>query len=105
MLEFYKIRNVHDSTITGVGTFNKGYNGDYTVGEVTDAMTFKYVTSKTPETLRMILQQELLLNCQDLREMICKPISMFTETKSFQSMMKPIETEFITHIFLMQVTE
>ena len=43
-----RIRNVHDSTITGVGTFNKGYNGDYTVSEVTDAMTFKYVTSETP---------------------------------------------------------
>ena len=43
-----RIRNVHDSTITGVGTFNKGYNGDYTVSEVTDAMTFKYATSKSP---------------------------------------------------------
>ena len=43
-----RIRNVHDSTITGVGTFNKGYNGDYEVSEVTDAMIFKYVTSETP---------------------------------------------------------
>ena len=43
------IRNVKDSTVTGVGTFNKGYNGTFTVSDVDeDALTFKYKYEKTP---------------------------------------------------------
>ena len=43
------IKNVTDSTInTGVGTFNKGYNGTYTVSTIDDDLTFKYTTTQTP---------------------------------------------------------
>ena len=43
------IRNVKDSTInTSIGTFNKGYNGTFTVGNVVDSMTFTYETEATP---------------------------------------------------------
>jgi hypothetical protein len=45
------IRNVTDSTInTGIGTFNKGYNGTFTVESIIDSMTFTYQTDATPGT-------------------------------------------------------
>ena len=44
------IRNVTDDTVTGVGTFNRGYNGTFTVSDVTDDLTFEYTTTATPGT-------------------------------------------------------
>jgi len=41
------IRNVTDSTNTA-GTFNLGYNGNFTVASVADDMTFTYTTATTP---------------------------------------------------------
>ena len=41
------IRNITDSTNTA-GTFNAGYNGNFTVASVVDDMTFTYTTSTTP---------------------------------------------------------
>jgi hypothetical protein len=40
------IRNVTDSTNTA-GDFNKGYNGDFTVTSVTDALTFIYALDRS----------------------------------------------------------
>ena len=43
------IRNVTDSLLNSDGEFNKGYNGTFTVSEVTDDSTFKYaLTDRTP---------------------------------------------------------
>jgi len=45
------IRNVTDSTLSSTGDFNKGYNGKFTVTEITDDLTFKYALStRTPGT-------------------------------------------------------
>jgi len=45
------VRNVTDSLLNSAGDFNKGYNGTFTVSEVTDDLTFKYViTDRTPGT-------------------------------------------------------
>ena len=46
------IRNVTDSTVnTGIGTFNKGYNGVFEVDTIVDSLTFKYkIPGRTPGT-------------------------------------------------------
>jgi hypothetical protein len=45
------IRNVTDSLLNTDGEFNKGYNGTFTVSEVTDDSTFKYsLSDRTPGT-------------------------------------------------------
>ena len=41
------IKNVTDSTNT-TGLIDKGYNGTYSVSEITDDITFKYTTTLTP---------------------------------------------------------
>jgi microcystin-dependent protein len=41
------IKNVTDSTNTS-GLIDKGYNGTYSVSEITDDITFKYTTTLTP---------------------------------------------------------
>ena len=41
------IKNVTDSTNT-TGLIDKGYNGTYSVSEITDDLTFKYTTTLTP---------------------------------------------------------
>jgi len=43
------IKNVTDSTNT-TGLIDKGYNGTYSVSEITDDLTFKYTTTLTPGT-------------------------------------------------------
>ena len=42
------IRNVTDDVVTGVGTFNRGYNGTFDVASVQDDLTFTYTTTATP---------------------------------------------------------
>ena len=43
------IKNAKDSNITGLGTFNEGFNGTHTVTDVeSDGLSFKYSTSVTP---------------------------------------------------------
>ena len=45
------IRNVTDDVLNSAGDFDKGYNGTFTVSEVTDDLTFKYaLTTRTPGT-------------------------------------------------------